>query len=104
MEGALRAIVWHGPEQMSVEEVPEPAAEAGTLSFHGIVRGQIGVQGSYAYTREDFARAIELLSSGRAGLRELPDALPLKAGPDTFAELAGGPSEPIKVYGSGAAR
>ena len=75
-----------------------------TLGFHGVVRGQIDLQGSYAYTADDFEQALEWLVEGKAGIGELPPVLPLEEGPGAFADLVQGPSAQIKVFlaGSGA--
>ena len=72
-----------------------------TLGFHGVVRGQIDLQGSYAYTAEDFEQALEWLVEGKAGIGELPPVLSLEEGPDVFADLVKGPSAQIKVFLSG---
>ena len=72
-----------------------------TLGFHGIVRGQFDVQGSYAYTAEDYERALGWLVEGRAGIGDLPPVLPLEKGPEAFAELVRGPSARIKVFLAG---
>lgn len=69
-----------------------------TLGFHGVVRGQFTLQGSYAYTAPDYEQALEWLISGKAGIGELPPVLPLENGPDIFAELTRGPSAQIKVF------
>lgn len=69
-----------------------------TLGFHGVVRGQFMLQGSYAYTAEDYEQALEWLVEGRAGIGELPPVLPLERGPGAFAELVSGPSQQIKVF------
>jgi len=69
-----------------------------TLGFHGVVRGQLDLQGSYAYTAEDYEQALEWLVDGKAGIGELPPILPLEEGPGAFAELVRGPSEQIKVF------
>lgn len=69
-----------------------------TLGFHDVVRGQLGLQGSYAYTAEDYEQALEWLVDGSAGIGELPPVLPLEEGPGAFAELVGGPSARIKVF------
>jgi len=69
-----------------------------TLGFHDVVRGQIDLQGSYAYTASDYERALEWLVEGKAGIGELPTVLPLEDGPDAFAELVRGPSAQIKVF------
>ena len=72
-----------------------------TLGFHGVVRGQIDLQGSYAYTAEDFEQALSWLVEGRAGIGELPPVLALEEGPGVFADLVRGPSAQIKVFLSG---
>jgi threonine dehydrogenase-like Zn-dependent dehydrogenase len=72
-----------------------------TLGFHGVVRGQIDLQGSYAYTAEDFEQALSWLVEGKAGIGELPPVLPLEEGPGAFADLVRGPSARIKVFLSG---
>jgi len=72
-----------------------------TLGFHDIVRGQLDLQGSYAYTAEDFEQALTWLVEGKAGIGELPPVLPLEEGPGAFAELVRGPSAQIKVFLAG---
>jgi threonine dehydrogenase-like Zn-dependent dehydrogenase len=72
-----------------------------TLGFHGVVRGQIDLQGSYAYTASDFEQALSWLVEGKAGIGELPPVLPLEEGPGAFADLVRGPSARIKVFLSG---
>ncbi|CAN5567995.1 galactitol-1-phosphate 5-dehydrogenase [soil metagenome] len=72
-----------------------------TLGFHDVVRRQITLQGSYAYTPEDFEQALAWISSGEAGIGELPPALPLEHGPEAFARLVEGPQEQIKVFLAG---
>ena len=69
-----------------------------SLGFHDVVRGQLDLQGSYAYTAEDYERALEWLVDGRAGIGELPPVLPLDEGPDAFADLVRGPSARVKVF------
>ncbi len=72
-----------------------------TLGFHNVVRGQITLQGSYAYTPEDFEQALAWISSGQAGIGELPTALSLERGPDAFARLVEGPQDQVKVFLAG---
>lgn len=72
-----------------------------TLGFHGVVRGQFTLQGSYAYTAEDYEQALEWLVNGRAGIGKLESVLPLEDGPGVFAELVRGPSARIKVFLAG---
>ena len=75
-----------------------------TLGFHGVVRGQFDLQGSYAYTAEDYEQALDWLVEGKAGIGDLPPVLSLEEGPGAFADLVKGPSAQIKVFlaGSGA--
>src|SRR5215207_9321997 len=72
-----------------------------TLHFHGVVRGQFDLQGSYAYTAEDYEQALEWLVEGRAGIGALPPVLPLERGPEAFVELVRGPSAQVKVFLAG---
>jgi len=75
--------------------------DGSTLGFHGVVRGQIDLQGSYAYTADDYEQALAWLVEGRAGIGELPPVLALEEGPGAFADLVKGPSAQIKVFLSG---
>jgi threonine dehydrogenase-like Zn-dependent dehydrogenase len=77
--------------------------DATTLGFHDIVRGQLDLQGSYAFTADDYEQALEWLIAGSAGIGVLPPVLPLEEGPGAFAELVRGPSEQIKVFLAGTA-
>src|SRR3712207_1698583 len=43
-----------------------------TLGFHGVGRGQFDLQGSYAYTAEDYEQALEWLVGGRARIGGVP--------------------------------
>lgn len=75
--------------------------DATTLGFHGVVRGQFDLQGSYAYTAGDYERALGWLVEGKAGIGELAPVLPLEEGPRSFADLVGGPSGEVKVFLAG---
>src|SRR4028118_1593875 len=55
--------------------------DATTLGFHDVVRGQISIQGSYAYTASDYEQALEWLVDGRAGIGGLPPGPPPARGP-----------------------
>lgn len=103
----IDAVGAEATRRMAVEELLRPGgrvvyiglhSDATTLGFHDIVRGQLDLQGSYAYTAEDYEQALEWLVDGRAGIGELPPVLPLEEGPDAFAELVRGPSARIKVF------
>src|SRR3954454_19742180 len=82
------------------------AADETTLGFHGVVRNQHRIQGSYAYTMADYEQAHEWLVSGAASLGDdLTAVLPLDAGPEQFARLAGGPPPPeFKLFLAGEGR
>lgn len=71
------------------------------LPFHRVVRDQVALQGSFAYTDADFAAALELLTSGKVSLGELARTRPLEAGPEAFAALAAGPTAQLKTFLSG---
>ncbi len=68
------------------------------IPFHSVVRKSLTMRGSYAYTRAEFARALEWLAAGRAGIGELTPVLPLERGPGVFADLASGPSASVKLF------
>src|SRR5438093_464627 len=68
------------------------------LSFHRVVRDQVALQGSFAYTDAAFVRALDLLASGEVALGELASTLPLEAGPEAFATLAAGPTAHLKTF------
>jgi threonine dehydrogenase-like Zn-dependent dehydrogenase len=74
------------------------AHEDTPVAYRILVRRGLTLRGSYAYTPQDFDRALELLLAGRVGLGPLEEVLPLGAGPEVFAELASGPSERLKVF------
>jgi threonine dehydrogenase-like Zn-dependent dehydrogenase len=80
------------------------ASDDTTLSFHTVVREQITIIGSYAYTMADFEQGLEWLAAGRASLGELSPVLPLEEGPDAFARLAESPPDQVKVFLAGAGR
>jgi len=71
------------------------------LSFHDLIRREIAIQGSYAYSDDDFATALRWLADGRAGIGNLEPVRPLSDGPRAFAELAKGATEAIKIFLSG---
>ncbi|MBE2320471.1 alcohol dehydrogenase catalytic domain-containing protein [Solirubrobacter sp. CPCC 204708] len=81
------------------------ASDDTTLGFHGVVRSQHRIQGSYAYTMPDFEQAHEWLVSGAASLGDdLEPVRPLEDGPAQFARLAQGPPPPeFKIFLAGTA-
>jgi len=69
-----------------------------SISGHDLVRRQVSVTGSYAYTDADFGQALALLASGRVGIGELPPIEPLESTPALFARLAEGPTPEVKLF------
>ncbi len=80
------------------------ASDETTLPFHTVVREQIAIVGSYAYTMADFEQALEWLVAGGATLGELEPVRPLEDGPEAFARLVEGPPDQVKVFLAGAGR
>ena len=78
-------------------------ADAVPVSFHDLIRREIAIQGSYAYSDDDFATALRWLAEGRAGIGPLEPVRPLSAGPAAFAELARGATDAIKIFIGGTA-
>ncbi len=72
--------------------------DATSFGCHDLVRRQVLVAGSYAYTVADFDRSLALLASGRVGLGELGPVQPLEAAPALFARLAEGPTAEVKLF------
>jgi 2-desacetyl-2-hydroxyethyl bacteriochlorophyllide A dehydrogenase len=68
------------------------------LPFHRVVRDQVALQGSFAYTDADFTAALDLLASGNVRLGPVSGVLPLDAGPGAFATLAAGPTALLKTF------
>ena len=71
-------------------------AAEGTLPLAAVVRRAIHLRGQFAYTRADFARALEILAEGDLGLDWLDDA-PLAEGAAAFARLVDEPERTTKV-------
>ncbi len=63
-----------------------------------IVREEISVLGSFAYSREEFTEAIELVRAGVLdGVLKSCDVRPLADGPRAFRELADGSIAPLRI-------
>ncbi len=73
-------------------------ADATAIPFHRVVRGQLTVHGSYAYTDDDFAQAARWLAEGQVRLGPLPAVRPLSEGPAIFAEAAKTPPAAVKLF------
>jgi threonine dehydrogenase-like Zn-dependent dehydrogenase len=61
-----------------------------------IVNREIAIRGSYAYTYDDFIRAVELLGAGLVS-GEWARGYPLDAGPAVFRQLVTDPGDLIKA-------
>jgi (R,R)-butanediol dehydrogenase / meso-butanediol dehydrogenase / diacetyl reductase len=72
--------------------------DATSLSGHDLVRRQVLVTGSYAYTDAEFSQALILLGTHQAGIGELPAIEPLESTPALFARLAAGPTPEVKLF------
>ena len=68
----------------------------GSLPFNVIVRRAIRIRGQFAYSRADFARAVELLAEGDLDLTWTTD-MSLAEGAQAFANLVERPAEFSKV-------
>jgi L-iditol 2-dehydrogenase len=66
-----------------------------SLSGMGIVYGEKRVQGSYAYTDDDFAMALQLVVSGQVEVASWVQEFPLDEGVEVFWRLARGEARHI---------
>jgi threonine dehydrogenase-like Zn-dependent dehydrogenase len=71
------------------------------LEFRPVVRDEIVIRGSYAYTDADFAQAAAWLAAGQVTPGPMEPAAPLRCGPELFSRLASGPSGPVRLFLSG---
>lgn len=79
---ALRAVAIGG----RIREVGLGSA-SGTLDYVTVLEKEATITGSYAWTDEDFGRALELLTEGRLDPRDWITHLPLAQGQRAFEEL-----------------
>jgi len=68
------------------------------LSFARVVREELTVLGSYAYSDEDFRRAVQWTAEGAAGPGHTDPVRPWGDGPAVFAELAESPGPQPRVF------
>jgi L-iditol 2-dehydrogenase len=69
-----------------------------TLAANYLVRQEIELVGTFAYTPREFARALELLGEGALAPTEgWLEERPLAAGPESFEELLAGRAEVAKI-------
>lgn len=71
------------------------------LAFRPVVRDEIVIRGSYAYTDADFGQAAAWLTAGQVSPGPVEPPAPLEDGPDLFARLAGGPAGPVRLFLAG---
>ncbi len=62
-----------------------------------VIRSEVTLQGSYAYTMTDIRQAVDLLAAGQVPSGPWLDMRPLDLGPDSFVELVDRPGEATKI-------
>ncbi|HZT42131.1 MAG TPA: alcohol dehydrogenase catalytic domain-containing protein [Chthonomonadaceae bacterium] len=67
------------------------------LDFTAVVRNELRLQGSFAYTPADFAQAKKLIESGDVDLSSWTEARPLEEGQAAFDTLATDPGATMKI-------
>ncbi len=65
--------------------------------YASVVRNEITLAGSFAYTRQDFAASLELLSMGALDIANHVRVMPLERGQDAFEKLRYGPGRTLKI-------
>jgi threonine dehydrogenase-like Zn-dependent dehydrogenase len=105
-DAVIDAVGVHGTRSQAVRSVV-PGGRAVFIGLHDeesplaanyLVRQEVALIGSFAYTVEDFATAFGLLAAG--GIPEPMrwlDLRPLAAGPASFIELVEGTSNAVKI-------
>ncbi|MCS6840690.1 MAG: galactitol-1-phosphate 5-dehydrogenase [Roseiflexus sp.] len=72
--------------------------EESVFAANHVVRQEITVVGSFAYSDTDFQRALDLLAMGRVSLDgDWLEERPLAAGPAAFEELIAGATRAVKI-------
>lgn len=71
--------------------------EESELPANYVIRSEITVQGSFAYTPADFEDALQWLGDGRAPVQPWIDHAPLDRGGDCFERLLGDPGPVVKI-------
>jgi 2-desacetyl-2-hydroxyethyl bacteriochlorophyllide A dehydrogenase len=67
------------------------------IDFTAVVRNELRLQGSFAYTPDDFARAKKLIESGDVDLSAWTEARPLEDGQAAFDKLTTDPGPTMKI-------
>ncbi len=68
-----------------------------TLDFQDLVRREIRLQGSFAFTPDDFRDALGMIADGHVQLDSFTDILPLAEGQAAFERLANDPGDRLKI-------
>ena len=68
-----------------------------SIDFAAVVRNELRLQGSYAFTAGDFARSKALIESGDIDLSEWTEILPLEEGDSAFHRLTTDPGSTMKI-------
>ncbi len=68
-----------------------------TIDFAAVVRNEIQLQGSYAFTALDFARSKALIESGDIDLSRWTEIAPLESGHEAFTRLTKSPGATMKI-------
>lgn len=72
-------------------------AASGALDYFSVLGKEVTITGSYAWTDDDFARALELLAAGEVDPAGWITRMPLEDGQRAFEELTGGVPGRFKV-------
>lgn len=72
-------------------------ADASELPANYIIRSEISIQGSFAYTPQDFANALQWLADGRAPVERWVEHAPLDQGGACFERLLSKPGPVLKI-------
>jgi L-iditol 2-dehydrogenase len=72
-------------------------AASGSLDYFAVLGKEATITGSYAWTDDDFARALDLLAAGEVDPTGWITRMPLEGGQSAFEELTGGQPGRFKV-------
>lgn len=72
-------------------------AASGSLDYFSVLGKEATITGSYAWTDDDFARALDLLAAGEVDPTGWITRMPLEGGQSAFEELTGGQPGRFKV-------
>jgi threonine dehydrogenase-like Zn-dependent dehydrogenase len=71
--------------------------QSSVLDLALVVRSEIEIVGSFAYTPADFARSLKLISSGELDPSPWVELMSLDAGPEAFERMRRGPGRALKI-------